>query len=58
MLIVVCAEGAAVDGDTLRAFGGERLARYKLPKEIHFAASLPYSPYGKVEKAKLRELYA
>jgi fatty-acyl-CoA synthase len=58
VLIVVCAEGAAVDGDTLRTFGGERLARYKLPKEIHFAASLPYSPYGKVEKAKLRELYA
>ena len=57
VLIVVCTEGAAVDGDTLRAFGGERLARYKLPKEIHFAASLPYSPYGKVEKAKLRELY-
>ena len=57
VMIVVCAEGAAVDGDVLRAFCGERLARYKLPKEIIFVDALPYSPYGKVEKAKLREMY-
>ena len=57
VLIVVCAEGATVDGETLRTFGGERLARYKLPKAIIFAASLPYSPYGKVEKVKLRAQY-
>ena len=57
LMVVVCAEGQAVDGDALREFCRERLARYKLPKEIIFADQLPYSPYGKVEKAKLRELY-
>jgi fatty-acyl-CoA synthase len=57
VLIVVCAEGAAVDAEILRSFCLDRLARYKLPKAIIFADSLPYSPYGKVEKAKLRELY-
>jgi fatty-acyl-CoA synthase len=55
VLIVVCTEGATLDAETLRSFGGERLARFKLPKEIIFTDSLPYSPYGKVEKAKLRQ---
>lgn len=58
VLIVVCVKGAVVDAETLQTFAGERLARYKLPKEIVFADALPYSPYGKVEKAKLRALYA
>lgn len=57
VLIVVCAEDVAVDGETLRTFAGERLARYKLPKEIIFADALPYSPYGKVEKTRLRARY-
>lgn len=58
VLIVVCAEGEHGDADELLAFGGERLARYKLPKEIIFVDALPYSPYGKVEKLKLRQMYA
>jgi len=31
------------------------LAKYKIPKRIEFVDSLPYSPYGKVIKAKLRQ---
>jgi fatty-acyl-CoA synthase len=57
VLIVVCAEGAPLDADVLLAFGRERLARYKLPKTIIFVEALPYSPYGKVEKVKLRQMY-
>jgi fatty-acyl-CoA synthase len=38
-------------------FCGERLARYKIPKRIVFAESLPYSPYGKVIKEELRRRY-
>lgn len=57
VLIVVCTEGQPGDADALLAFGRERLARYKLPKTIIFADALPYSPYGKVEKAKLRQMY-
>jgi fatty-acyl-CoA synthase len=57
VMIVVCAAGSSLDAETLAAFCRARLARYKLPKQIIFAADLPYSPYGKVEKARLRELY-
>lgn len=57
VMFVVCAEGATVEAEALRSFCQERLARYKLPKEIIFVEQLPYSPYGKVEKAKLRALY-
>lgn len=57
VLIVVCAEGKHSDAEALLAFGRERLARYKLPKHIIFADALPYSPYGKVEKLKLRQMY-
>jgi fatty-acyl-CoA synthase len=35
----------------------ERLARYKVPKEIVFLDELPHSPYGKVEKIKLKERF-
>jgi acyl-CoA synthetase (AMP-forming)/AMP-acid ligase II len=34
-----------------------RLARYKTPKQVVFTEALPYSPYGKVIKAELREKY-
>jgi fatty-acyl-CoA synthase len=57
VMIVVCAEGCQVTGEALADFCRARLARYKLPKQIIFAEQLPYSPYGKVEKARLRELY-
>ena len=33
-----------------------RIARFKLPKRYVFLDSLPRTPYGKVEKAKLREI--
>jgi fatty-acyl-CoA synthase len=57
VLIVVCREGCTADAEALVEFCRPKLARFKLPKQIIFAEQLPYSPYGKVEKAKLRELY-
>lgn len=57
LMIVVLENGQTTDETTLKAFCGEKLARYKIPKEVIFAESLPYSAYGKVEKAKLREKY-
>jgi fatty-acyl-CoA synthase len=41
----------------LAAFVGERLARYKVPREFVFVDSLPRTPYGKVVKGDLRSLY-
>jgi fatty-acyl-CoA synthase len=57
MLILILEEGQHAEEGELNSFGGERLARYKIPKAFVFAESLPYSAYGKVEKAKLRETY-
>jgi fatty-acyl-CoA synthase len=57
MMIVVPKEGHLLDFDELLGFCRGRLARFKMPKRIVFADALPYSPYGKVEKQKLREKY-
>jgi fatty-acyl-CoA synthase len=57
LIIVVLHENEQLGADELARFCQGRLARYKMPKEIIFAADLPYSPYGKIEKVKLREQY-
>lgn len=47
---VVLAEGASLDPDALRAWGEERLARYKLPRSFEAVPSLPRTETGKVRK--------
>jgi len=49
--------GMNVDEATLIAFCKERLARYKVPKAIHFVADLPKTPQGKILRRELRKLY-
>ncbi len=41
--------------DDLSAYLSLRIARFKLPKRYLFVDALPRTPYGKVEKGKLRE---
>ncbi|HEV2721282.1 MAG TPA: AMP-binding protein [Thermoanaerobaculia bacterium] len=41
--------------DDLSSYLSLRIARFKLPKRYLFVDALPRTPYGKVEKAKLRE---
>jgi fatty-acyl-CoA synthase len=55
LMVVVLKKGQAATEDALRAFCGQHLARFKVPKRIVFADALPYSPYGKVIKAELRK---
>jgi fatty-acyl-CoA synthase len=57
LMVVVSKPGQSATEDELLKFCDGRLARYKLPKRVIFADALPYSPYGKVEKARLREQY-
>lgn len=57
LMVVVTESDQTVTADELIQFCRQRLARYKAPKEIIFADELPYSPYGKVKKADLRERY-
>ncbi|MEW6249596.1 MAG: AMP-binding protein, partial [Planctomycetota bacterium] len=52
---VIPAEGAAAEGNALRAFCRERLAGYKVPRDVRVSAELPRGPTGKVLKRALRE---
>jgi malonyl-CoA/methylmalonyl-CoA synthetase len=56
---VVAAAGApAPTSDALRAFAKERLAPYKVPKEVRVVADLPRNALGKVTKPAVKELFA
>ncbi len=57
LMIVVARPEITATAEELLAFCRGRLARYKVPKQVVFADALPYSPYGKVMKAELREKY-
>ncbi|MEJ2750543.1 MAG: AMP-binding protein, partial [Anaerolineae bacterium] len=57
LMITVLKPGHSATAGELQAFCRQRLARYKVPKEVIFVDALPYSPYGKVEKMKLKEKY-
>jgi fatty-acyl-CoA synthase len=52
---VVVAEGGVVTPEQLGQYVGERLARYKIPKEFRVVDVLPRTPYGKVVKGELVE---
>ncbi len=39
----------------LQAFAGERLADYKVPRQVHYLAALPRNAGGKVLKSQLAE---
>lgn len=47
--IVQLRDGARIEGDELRAFAAQRIARYKLPKEIFFVDHVQRSPSGKAD---------
>ncbi len=52
---VVLKTGAAATPDEIIAFCKERLAAFKVPKQIEFATDLPKSLVGKVLRRELRE---
>jgi malonyl-CoA/methylmalonyl-CoA synthetase len=55
--VVSTRDGAALDEAAVLAPLAGRLARFKQPKKVIFAERLPRNTMGKVEKAKLREVY-
>jgi long-chain acyl-CoA synthetase len=48
--------GMITDEASLIAFCKERMARYKVPKAVHFVADLPKTPQGKILRRELRKL--
>ena len=50
--------GQTLTIEELRAFAGESLARYKLPRRLETLAALPRNATGKILKYRLREMFA
>ncbi|MGC8658795.1 MAG: acyl-CoA synthetase [Desulfomonilaceae bacterium] len=53
---VVTRPGAVLDPDALRAWGKERLATYKVPKDAVALKELPRNAMGKVSKPTLKKI--
>ena len=51
---VVLREGATLTEDEVREHCAERLARFKVPRNVHFTDELPHSATGKLRRASLR----
>lgn len=58
LVIAVRKPGSAIGADDLRAWLAPRIARWWLPERIVFAAALPHSATGKIDKVALRRLHA
>lgn len=56
VLVLSLEPGGEVGEEELKLYCSDQLARFKIPKEFHFIDELPYSAYGKVEKAKLKSM--
>ncbi len=56
--VVRLLEGRSASEDELLAFARERLSTYKVPQEVKVVEGLPRTGTEKVQKAKLRELFA
>jgi fatty-acyl-CoA synthase len=57
LMIVARKPNHSVNAEELFQLCPGRLAKYKIPKQIEFVDSLPYSPYGKVIKAELKKTF-
>jgi malonyl-CoA/methylmalonyl-CoA synthetase len=53
--VVVAEPGTTLDPEQLRLLARERLAGFKVPKQVLVVGELPRNALGKVEKARLRE---
>ena len=56
--IVVTKPGASVEASALIEHARERLAPFKVPKEVHFVDALPKNTAGKLLKRELRTRFA
>ncbi|MBI6528132.1 AMP-binding protein [Proteus vulgaris] len=55
VIATICVQkGYALNESELRAFLQERLARYKIPKELHFFTQFPHTPCGKIDVQALK----
>ncbi|MFE4500827.1 class I adenylate-forming enzyme family protein [Rhodococcus sp. NPDC056743] len=51
---VVWREPGAIDADDIKNYLSDKLARYKIPREVEFVTVLPRTPTGKIQKHLIR----
>ena len=49
--------GQTLDIEGLRAFAGDHLARYKLPRRLEIVGAVPRNATGKILKYQLRKMF-
>ena len=52
---MVLASGGRAEPGEIRAWARDRLAAFKVPRDIHIVGALPRNATGKVLKAELRQ---
>jgi acyl-coenzyme A synthetase/AMP-(fatty) acid ligase len=52
---VVPRDGAAPDAQAILRHCHQKLAKFKLPRAVHFVERLPKNSFGKVIKAELKQ---
>jgi len=55
--VCACKSGRTVSAQELTDFVGARIARYKRPKHVVFVHSLPKTPAGAIDRAKVKEAH-
>jgi fatty-acyl-CoA synthase len=58
LLIVVRARGAEVTREALLGYLADKVPKWWLPDDVVFVEELPHTATGKLQKAKLREMFA
>ncbi|MGB3484292.1 MAG: long-chain fatty acid--CoA ligase [Mycobacterium sp.] len=58
LVAIVAREGASVTAEDLRAFLGDRVAKWQVPDRWTFLAEVPKTSVGKFDKKALRALFA
>ena len=48
--------GESLDAEALRAWAGERLAHFKVPRYVKFVDEFPMTVTGKIQKFRIREM--
>ena len=58
LLVIVPREGRRPDQDALLAYLSDRMARWWVPDDVQVVTTLPHTAAGKIDKVKLRALFA
>jgi len=58
LLVIVRKEGSDLDGETVRAYLEDKIARWWMPDDVVFVDQIPHTATGKIQKMELRKQFA